>query len=399
MHAGEKWVSGIVTGDRPRLDVVGRGVVLDSSDAVAVETLLSAWSRCRTSVPQQKDDLVLSAGDIHDYAYRYKPDALALRLTSVGIQAGRGRQVMLHAAAVSDDTGATVVLVGPSGRGKTTAAMHLARHRLGYVTDELVSIGPDGTVLPFPRPLLAGSESGEGGKSQHAPDDLGLRPCVAALRLSRLVLLDRQPDAPTAPTAGPVPLFDGLMEVIAQSSSLNVLEQPLQRLCRLVDLCGGILRLTYREIGDAEDLIVDLLREPVSATPEWRDPGGHPTPEGSLAWGLMDGRVRRKSYRDAVQVGDEALLMIGDVPVLLTGIGLTIWTHATTAPNFDELVSRVVAEHGPHPEARRLVREAVAALAGADVVGFGHPRPLVDADAVLDGDLLPKPPQVPPHSP
>lgn len=303
---------------------------------------------------------------------------------------------MLHAAAVSDECGAVAALVGPSGRGKTTAAMRLTRHRLGYVTDELVSIGPEGGVLPFPRPLLAEApDSDDWGKSQHEPDELGLQPCVTPLRLARLVLLDRHPDSPTAPVIAPVPLLDGLMELIAQSSSLFTLDLPLQRLCRLVDVCGGVVRLSYTEIGDAEQLIVDLLREPASAPPEWTDPGNGPVPEGSVAWGLMDGRVRRKPYLDAIQVDDEALLMIGDTPVRLAGIGLTIWTHAASAPDLDELVALVVAEHGPHPDADQLVRDAVAALAGADVVGFDYPHPLFDADADLDPSLLPVPPQVP----
>jgi hypothetical protein len=387
----------MTTGDRPRLDVLGCGVVLDSDDVVAVEKLLSAWSRCRSSDPRHQDDVVLSAGDVHNYAYAYPPDSLGLRLTSEGMRTGVGRQVMLHAAAVSDDSGAVVALVGPSGRGKTTAAMRITRRRLGYVTDELVSIGPDGAVLPFPRPLFAEVPgSGTWGKSQHAPDELGLLPCVAPLRLTRLVLLDRDPDSSRTPVVEPVPLLDGLSELIAQTSSLYALEDPLQRLCRLVDACGGILRLTYSEIDDAEDLIVGLLREPGPATPDWTDPGNRPAPAGSVAWGLMDGRIRRKPYLDAVQVDGEALLMIRDTPVRLAGIGLTVWTQAAAAPDMDELVALVVAEHGPHPDAEHLVRDAVTALAGADVLGYSYPHPLVDAEPQPDVALLPRPPQAPP---
>jgi hypothetical protein len=387
---------GLASGDRPRLDILGRGVVLDSDDVAAVETLLAAWSRCKSSALPREDDVVLSPEQVDDYVHQYQPDALAMRLTAEGIQAGVGRQVMLHAAAVSDRTGAVAALIGPSGSGKTTAAMHLTRHRLGYVTDELVSIGPAGDVSPFPRPLfveVAGSN--HWGKSQHAPDELGLQPCVEPLRLTRLVLLDRDPDSPRTPAVEPVPLLDGLMEVIAQTSSLYTLAEPLQRLCRLVDACGGLLRVKYTEVADIEDLVIDLLSEPASAAQEWIDPGNRPVPEGSVAWGLMDGRVRRKSYLDAVQVDDEVLVMIGGTPVKLTGIGVTIWTHAAAAPSVDELVALVVADHGPHPDAEKLVRDAVTALAGADVLGYDRPHPLVDAVAHPDEDLLPKPPQGP----
>ena len=386
----------MATGDRPRLEIAGRGVVLESPDSTAIETLLAAWSRCLVDSPPKEDDLVLAADQVDDYVNKYQPEALAMRLTAEGIGAGVGQRVMLHAAAVADGAGAVAALVGPSGRGKTTAAMRLTRGRLGYVTDELVSIRPDGEVLPFPRPLFVEvPDSGTWGKVQHAPDELGLRRCVAPLRLTRLVLLDRDPDSPRAPAVEPVPLLDGLTELIAQTSSLYALERPLQRLCQLVDACGGIVRLRYSEIDDTEELIVDLLGEPASATPEWTDPGNRPVPEGSAAWGLMDGRIRRKPYLDAVQVEDEALLMIGDTPVRLTGIGLTVWTHASSAPDLEELVALVVAEHGPHPEAEQLVRDAVAALAGADVVGFDHPHPLVDAVAHPDPSQLPRPPQVP----
>ena len=68
-----------------------------------------------------------------------------------------------------------LALVGPSGTGKTTATRLLAT-RLGYVSDETVSIDPDGTVAPHPKPLsvVARPTAGRGDKQQLSPDDLGL---------------------------------------------------------------------------------------------------------------------------------------------------------------------------------------------------------------------------------
>ena len=54
-----------------------------------------------------------------------------------------GERINLHAGGVADERRRVLALVGPSGTGKTTATLALAR-RLGYVSDETVSIDPAG---------------------------------------------------------------------------------------------------------------------------------------------------------------------------------------------------------------------------------------------------------------
>src|SRR4029450_12926385 len=122
----------------------------------------------------------------------------------LGIRALRGQTVMLHAAGLSAEDGSVLALVAASGRGKTTAAVTLARHGLGYVTDETVAIRANGQVVPYPKPLsfVAGGDSG-GPKRQHSPDDLGMRGLPAELRLARLVVVDRVPQHAAEP--GPEP--------------------------------------------------------------------------------------------------------------------------------------------------------------------------------------------------
>ena len=68
------------------------------------------------------------------------------------LKATAGRRINLHAGGVADESRRVLAVVGPSGTGKTTATLALAR-RLGYVSDETVSIDPDGTVAPHPKPL------------------------------------------------------------------------------------------------------------------------------------------------------------------------------------------------------------------------------------------------------
>jgi hypothetical protein len=316
-----------------------------------------------------------------------------MRLTAEAVTASQGRRLMLHAAGLAEGDGSVVGLVGSSGAGKTTAAARLGGSGFGYVTDELLVVEMDGRVVPFPRPLFAHDPSSGGSrKGRQSPDELGLATCPAEPRLSGLVLLSRHPDEPTEARLESVPLIDGLLELIPQSSSLTALAQPLQHLCRTVKACGGVQRLVYSEILDATGVLAAALGDAQAGADAWTDPGGRPQPEGSAAWGLMDGKVRRAPYRDVIVVGYEALLLVGDTPIRLAGIGLTIWLLAAEAHPIDKLVTRVIEEHGPHPEAESLVRDAVASLVSAKVVGYSLPRPLVQPAGQESVAGLPVPP-------
>ena len=58
----------------------------------------------------------------------------------------------LHGAAAVKD-GTCVVFAGPSGSGKSTLALRFAEAWWELLTEDVVRISSDGTVLPFPRPL------------------------------------------------------------------------------------------------------------------------------------------------------------------------------------------------------------------------------------------------------
>ena len=292
-------------------------------------------------------------------------------LTLAAIEGLGGQEVVLHAAGVSDGRGQVLALIGAPGAGKTTAAVALCQAGFGYVTDEAVAVDDEGSVRLFARPLAIAEDGPESPKVQVSPDDLGLRRCAPALTLAGIVVLDRRSDALGAPTLEPCGGIDALLSLIPQASSLPAFEHPLGELSSMVEGTVGVHVLRYDEILDAAHLLADLLDGAASPLETDLQPA---TQAGDLAWGLMDDRVRRAPFVDAVLSEDEALLLIGDVPVRVSGIGLTIWDALDRPLRIDELTTQVTDVHGPHPEARRLVEDAVSSLTEAKVLGFARPE-------------------------
>jgi protein-tyrosine-phosphatase len=176
---------------------------------------------------------------------------LSSTVTVRAIDARAGTLVMLHAAGISTEDGRVVGFVAPSGTGKTTLARTLGRH-YGYVTDETLAIQFDGTVLAYPKPLSVITNRVARLKEQQPAHDLGLQPAPDRLRLARVILLDRRPDAPAFPELQPVTLLRGMAELAEQTSYLPHLPDRLETLADLIESVGGIWRLSYRE---SEDLV------------------------------------------------------------------------------------------------------------------------------------------------
>ena len=206
-----------------------------------------------------------------------------------------GRMHLFHAAALMrPETGQVIALVGPSGRGKTTASRALARAGWVYLSDETCAIDPETlVVLPYPKPLSIIEKPGEP-KTQTAASALGLRHHDPASSLSpelaRVVVLDRV-DAESRPhedaaAAGlrRLPLLEALQVLAEQSSGLARTRDGLLRLAELADRFGGIDAVTYTDSSQLPELLADLLetRRDAGAEP-WKYIAGSAPVEPALS--------------------------------------------------------------------------------------------------------------------
>ncbi|MGW5238582.1 hypothetical protein ACWEOW_06590 [Monashia sp. NPDC004114] len=307
------------------------------------------------------------------------PYAFSRALTRLTILRRAGSAVLLHAAGVaSADGDRAVVLAAPSGTGKSTAARTLGRH-FGYLSDELVVIEPDLRLSSYPKPISVVAGDRPGDKDEWAPDELGLAPTPARGPGLAAVLLLRRDVAVAAPMLRRLGLVDALLDLVQQSSSVWLLDRPLERLAQAAVRGGGPFELRYSEIASCRDVVADVLDPRHGEDAERRivqeylthpptdDTAWHPTRhDASPTCAEADAADRfvRAPWSDAVEVDGEVLLLLGPQPVRLTGLGASVWLAASEAATLEELVEAAVRAHGPHPDASSLVgefvREAVA---------------------------------------
>jgi hypothetical protein len=180
-------------------------------------------------------------------------------ITTAGISARAGSLLMLHACALAEpDTGAAAVLVGPSGVGKTTVARTLGTS-WSYLTDEAAGILPDKTLLPYPKPLSVLNAEETSVKEQIAPARLGLLPPPEHCHLAAVVRLERSQGAPVVPQVEQVGTVRALADLGEQTSYLSKMERPLHVIADVLEHCGGLLRVTYREAEHLRPLMTELL--------------------------------------------------------------------------------------------------------------------------------------------
>lgn len=346
-------------GDSPgRLDLEVLGIPLQVTTRweQTRAALADQWHRCLAA--PTPDAEVVDAGDVRELADR-AGYGLASTLTLRAIERSIGRRLMFHAAGLATAEGAVVALIAASGTGKTTAALTLCREAFGYVSDETVSvgIGQEHDVLPYPKPLSVVLDPAQPyGKAQHGPDELGLRPVAGPLHLARMVLLERTPEV-DGPSLAPVGLLDGIIAAAQQVSALSRLPAPLQLMCRVADHCHGFYRLAYSDISETVDLLAGLVKAPPSRPAEDWQP-----------WPLD---ARPQHWTDAVLVGDEALVLVGTLPIRLGPVGRTALEVLLAGGDRASVLAETVDRYGPHPEADRLVTEAVAAITDSDLLPRG----------------------------
>jgi hypothetical protein len=378
-------------GDLLRLQILGVEFVVRWCDGVNQEQrqgMAAAWSRCISNVSREATPLPAAPSTDQPYSacvafettkrgieefelgassFEELAESLTSRLTVGAILANAGRLTMLHACAVADlNTGAVVALVAKSGTGKTTAASVLGK-TYGYVTDETVAIRPDGTVLPYPKPLSVKQNAGVP-KRQVGPADLGLLKAPPRLQLSSLVLLDRVDAAePVTPVLRRLPLADAVMALIPDSSSQGEINQPLQSLCRLIESVGGVWQLTYSEATDLPEALAPLFGKQQRTQQEWEPRASRKSTAGELPAGC----VRRAAYKDAVAIDEQLLVVLDSGIVQLAGIGPAIWEAAAEPLTPRQLTEAVAKAHGTPEGYRAAVVRAVNRLTSEGVLEQG----------------------------
>jgi hypothetical protein len=358
----------------PPLHVRAMGVTVEIAvpDQPTRDRLAHQWSRAVVAAPDEP------AAE-HTTAQPGPPDTEASRdyrlttqVTMAALRATAGLRINLHAGGVADEGRRVLAVVGPSGTGKTTATLALA-HRLGYVSDETVSIAPDGTIAPHPKPLsVIVDEERRRHKEQHSPDDLGLLPTPEEGRLARLVLLHRGAEGKRG--LARLDTAEGMLQLIEQSSSLAQLPRPLHALLTLIEGCGGLWALTYDEISDHVDELVDLL----AGTPAHHESRSEPGPTwhaGEPTFPLlMDANgplLARMPWAEAVEVDDRLIVLTESRALLLADLTATVWLHLARPCSMEELVRAAQHAHGAHSDAQAIVGEAVTTLVEESLAARG----------------------------
>ncbi|GGF51552.1 hypothetical protein GCM10011519_26940 [Marmoricola endophyticus] len=185
------------------------------------------------------------------------PTTLTHALVRIAIESGAGELLMLHAAGLADPvTGAAVACVARGGTGKTTLCRTLGPGRR-YLTDETLALRRDGTVVPFAKPLSV-RRADEVTKDEVAPGSLALGTEGAAPWLAALVLLRREPTHVGQPSVERLGLFDTIVALAEETSSLDRLDRPLHLLADLLDV-RPVLAVTYAEATTLGPLLDELI--------------------------------------------------------------------------------------------------------------------------------------------
>ena len=374
----------------PLVSALGCAVRLDAGERPADElaAIARAWAGAEVRPGDALPDRHLTV-EVGEGTITRALAGLSQAVTMAAIEARRGELWMLHAGAVADADGNVVAIVGPSGRGKTTATRALAA-RFGYVSDETVAVAPDGTVLAYRKPLSI-IEDPAADKTQRSPAELGLGDLPAApLRLSAIVLLDRDPGGPERPELVDCALAEVLPELVEQTSYLGHLPRPLAQIAAQARAVGGVRRVVYREAATLADALAPLFRAPDAVA---LDAGTTPSEQEAPVEDAPADRWFRASALDAialdvdvdvdvdvVESGEDAaappriaLLQPevdgGATLRIIDGIGPVLW-RAATGRTVAELTAAVVAEHGTPPDgdAETAVAAALTALAAEGVL-------------------------------
>lgn len=338
------------------VSAMGVAVGIPVADDETAGRLRHQWSRAVMDTPPE----VVVADSVDDFDPVAHDYAISVLVTLEALRATAGTRLNIHAGGVADESGRALAVIGASGSGKTTAIRALAA-RLGYLSDETVSLDEELVVHPHPKPLsVIVDPSRPRDKASVSPDDAALLTPPERATLRRVVLLRR---GQGGHGLEPVSTAEAMVEIVPQTSSLTLLDDPLLALAGAIDRCGGAFGLHYDEIADHLDELIDLL----SCEPQTPEPPVHHPAADSPATPTGE-QWSRSEWLDAVQYGDDLVVMVGEVAHLLGGIGTTVWLTLAEPATTEQVVAATIAEHGPHPQADTLVGDALASLVASGLV-------------------------------
>lgn len=268
---------------------------------------------------------------------------------------------LLHAAALGDfSTHQAMILIGPSGRGKTTAAKFLGQH-FAYLSDETAVVQHDGTVRPYPKPLSL-ITAVEQPKQQMNPAKLGMQSVAAtdfSYSLQHVILLDRQPERTAAPTLERVHLADALLEIVQQTSGLLRGENGVVDLIELLKRCGGALRLSYRDVEDTLPLFPQLFAGTVVQPEQIETQYERTEWEQEGVASLNAGLLCRIPGSTAFLLGERWLLSIGERLIEISPFSAEIWLELREPLSPQNLKDRLEESfaHIPQNDFERVIGE------------------------------------------
>ena len=363
-----------------RLEVAGHSVLLTFGPGLetVAEEIDTLWSHLLSAdddgaTPQIRLDYALAGGDLPagTVPLPARPEAsytISGHLTREVIRRLIGTRLLLHAGAVAHPELGTLVLVGASGAGKSTASSLLGRDG-AYLTDELTIITPGSfAITPYPKPVSK-HDPELGAKRDLALPGLGLRAAdeAAAPAPAMVLLLERIQDEGElgeGSSVTRVPLSEALTRIVPQTSSLWEVPGGLAALAELLDSVGGALEVRYREAAELEELLRRLPPPEHVETVEIAPPPSDAAAGEDTA--PAPGTIAAAPFRQALAV-ESGLFVLGQHGAIhLPGLAGLVWDLLADAGplTFDQLEQLVIEEIGEHPESAALVRGTVAELVG-----------------------------------
>ncbi|WP_440103388.1 PqqD family peptide modification chaperone [Glutamicibacter mishrai] len=338
-------------------------------DARIFREMTSIWSPAsevgdQSSVMGNESLPLITMGKCNDVNAEAVASEFSTVVTRVSLHVlKKANQLLLHAGGIADDHGNVAVIVGPSGRGKTTTIREMARE-YSYVSDETIAIDAEGRVLPYPKPLSV-IVSEHKHKQQIPSAQLGMKQLESnQLRIGSIVILERGKSGSKGDVE-PVSLAEALNLISSQSSYLTFVTHPLAFIARLMNETGGFKRLTAGSIDFLASLAPKLW-EPYHAE-QWE----HVMPSD-----------RRNSFVgsevvDALSTIDGVLVMTSEGKLhTLSAIASGIWRGLFRGARLENIGQKIESEFGTplntsiHNAVSEYVEELKALRIISDVAEF-----------------------------